>query len=93
MLKINQSDKHEINLNFFTIMQKLGSGSFASVYLVCPKNLRIIPGTVPDQLYAMKVLEKKNIIEQNLARYAATERNILCVAGRNNFIIGLDYAF
>jgi len=41
----------------------------------------------------MKVLEKKNIIEQKLARYAATERNVLCVSGRNDFIVGLDFAF
>lgn len=94
VLKINQGDKHEINLNYFTIMQKLGQGSFASVYLVCPKSMRSLnPDKVPEQLYAMKVLEKKNIIEQNLARYAATERNVLCVAGRNDFIVGLDFAF
>lgn len=48
---------------------------------------------LPDTLYAMKVLEKKRVLQENLARYALTERNVLNIAGRHNLIVGLDYAF
>jgi len=41
----------------------------------------------------MKVLEKSNVLRENLARYTITERNVLSVAGRHPFIVGLDYAF
>ena len=41
----------------------------------------------------MKVLEKKRVLQENLARYALTERNVLNIAGRHNLIVGLDFAF
>lgn len=44
-------------------------------------------------MYAMKILEKEKIIQQNLARYALTERNVLSVAGRHELVVGLDFAF
>jgi hypothetical protein len=41
----------------------------------------------------MKALEKEGILKQNLARYAITERNVLTVAGKHRFIVGLKFAF
>ena len=41
----------------------------------------------------MKILEKEKIIQQNLARYALTERNVLSIAGRHDLIVGLEFAF
>ena len=74
----------------FKIVDRLGNGAFGTVYLVTmkkpPKNQ-----SVP--YYAMKTLEKESVLKQNLARYALTERNVLSVAGKHQFIVGLDFAF
>jgi serine/threonine protein kinase len=52
-------------------VEKLGKGSFGSVYLVKKKD---DPSGTP---YAMKILEKDKVLAQNLVRYAKTERNVL----------------
>ena len=78
--------------NFLPIM-KLGQGSFGQVYLVDKVN--IING---DQMfptgkqYAMKILNKKQIMGNNLVKYAKTERDVLTYT-RHPFIVGLKYAF
>ena len=61
-----------INLQSFTLIERLGKGSFGSVYLVEKKSTK--------KIYAMKVLEKEKVLKQNLVRYAMTERNVLCLA-------------
>lgn len=73
-----------INLSSFNIMDRLGKGSFGSVYLVEKKTSRMV--------YAMKVLEKSKVLKQNLVRYAMTERNVLCLA-QHPFIVSLNFAF
>jgi len=42
--------------------------------------------------YAMKILNKKQIMGQNLVRYAKTERDVLSYT-KHPFIVGLKYAF
>lgn len=66
------------------MIDRLGKGSFGSVYLVEKKNTNFI--------YAMKVLEKSKVLKQNLVRYAMTERNVLCLAA-HPFIVSLNFAF
>jgi len=44
------------------------------------------------RFYAMKVLQKDRIINQNLVRYAKTERNILSIMN-HPFIVKLNFAF
>jgi serine/threonine protein kinase len=61
----------------------LGKGSFGEVYLV------IDPF---GKYHAMKILQKKKIMGQNLVRYAKTERDILSYT-THPFIVGLNYAF
>lgn len=92
-IQVRQSVKQEINIDYFKILDKLGNGAFGYVYCVCPKKLFKNPLKLPNQLYAMKILEKEKVIQQNLARYALTERNVLSIAGRHPLIVGLDYAF
>lgn len=76
---------HErLSSSSFEAIQVLGRGSFGEVYLV----KMITTG----KLYAMKVLRKEKIIEQNLVKYAMVERNILSTI-RHPFIIKLNYAF
>ncbi len=45
------------------------------------------------QLLAMKVLSKKRVKQQNLKKYALTERNVMGLMGKHPFIVELRYAF
>jgi serine/threonine protein kinase len=73
-----------VGLTSFNVIERLGKGSFGSVYLVEKKSSK--------SMYAMKVLEKSKVLKQNLVRYAMTERNVLCLAA-HPFIVSLNYAF
>ena len=73
---------------------KLGQGSFGVVYLV--EKLRF-EGTSTEpvktsKFFAMKILNKKQILGQNLVKYAKTERDVLTYT-KHPFIVGLRYAF
>ena len=48
--------------------------------------------TSSKKLYAMKVLSKSKIKQQNLIKYALTERNVMSVM-QHPFIVRLRYAF
>ena len=43
-------------------------------------------------VFAMKVLDKAKIFEQQLTKYAKTERDVLTYT-HHPFIVGLKYAF
>ena len=45
-----------------------------------------------EKLYAMKIMNKKQIMGNNLVRYAKTERDVLSYT-KHPFIVGLKYAF
>jgi serine/threonine protein kinase len=72
----------KVGLNDFEVIEQLGKGSFGSVYLVRKK------GEDSKKYYAMKILEKKKVLSDNLMRYAKTERNVLSLAD-HQFIVGL----
>ena len=78
--------------NFFPVM-KLGQGSFGQVYLVDkilfrPDGTQINTG----KQYAMKILNKKQILGNNLVKYAKTERDVMSYT-KHPFIIEFKYAF
>ena len=70
----SSNSKDKLSLESFEIIEKLGKGSFGSVFLVKKKD------DPSETLFAMKVLEKDKVLAQNLIRYAKTERNVLCLA-------------
>jgi serine/threonine protein kinase len=63
----------------------LGTGSFGEVFLIERKQDK--------KLLAMKVLSKRKVRDQNLHRYALTERNVMASMGDHPFIVRLQYAF
>lgn len=78
--------KGKLGPSDFEVIEQLGKGSFGSVYLV-RKN-----GEDANKYYAMKILEKKKVLSDNLLRYAKTERNVLSLAS-HQFVVGLNFAF
>ena len=79
----NKSSK-KITPNDFICLGQIGKGSFDEVFLV--------KKTDSSKLYAMKVLSKEKIFNQNLLKNAMTERNVLSVSN-HSFIVKLNYAF
>ena len=80
----NSIDKEIISPTSFVCLAKLGKGSFGEVYLVQKINTK--------QKFAMKVLRKDRILNNNLMKYAIVERNVLSLSN-NPFIVKLNYAF
>jgi serine/threonine protein kinase len=78
--------------NFLPIL-KLGQGSFGQVYLVEKITIGKDGSHTPTgKQYAMKILNKKQILGQNLVKYAKTERDVLSYT-KHPYIVGLKYAF
>lgn len=74
----------KVGLDDFETRSLLGKGSFAKVVLVQSK--------LDNQLYAMKILKKKEISMRNEQQHILSERNILADT-RNPFIVALKFAF
>jgi len=81
--QINES-LNKKRLRDFEKIKLLGRGSVGHVFLVRLK------GT--DQLYAMKVLEKQEMINKNKVKRVLTEREVLATAD-HPFIVTLYYSF
>lgn len=74
----------KVTLDDFEKLKVIGQGSFGQVLLVKKKG--------SDSVYAMKVLDKKNIIERNEANHAKTEKNVLQKLV-HPFFVNLHYSF
>ena len=75
----NDGSQPRIGPEQFVAHQLLGTGSFGEVFLVERAQDR--------KLLAMKVLSKRKIKQQNLKKYAITERNVMCTMGEHPFIV------
>eukprot|EP00968_Pinguiococcus_pyrenoidosus_P023831 scaffold4058_cov257-Pinguiococcus_pyrenoidosus.AAC.11 len=73
-----------VGLDSFKLLKVIGKGSFGKVFLVREKQ--------GQQIYAMKVLRKANIIRRNQVEHTKTERSVLGYI-RHPFIVGLNMAF
>lgn len=71
-------------LDSFKMIKVIGKGSFGKVFLVKEKQT--------NEMYALKVLKKDNIIKRNQVEHTRTERNVLGYVN-HPFIVGLKMAF
>lgn len=77
----------------FKAISKLGQGSFGIVYLVEKLKIDAKGKVTPtNKFYALKLLAKKQIMGQNLVKYAKAERDVMTIT-THPFSIGLKYAF
>ena len=88
--------KEEYELSDFKIKVKLGKGAFGNVYLVELADPRLngaFSNGQEQMTFAMKVIDKATIFQQQLTKYAKTERDILAHFTENNFLVKLYFAF
>lgn len=71
-------------LDSFKMIKVIGKGSFGKVFLV--REIRT------NEMFALKVLKKDNIIKRNQVEHTRTERSVLGYV-RHPFIVGLSMAF
>lgn len=72
------------SLNSFKMIKVIGKGSFGKVFLVREKQT--------NEMFALKVLKKDNIIKRNQVEHTKTERSVLGYV-KHPFIVGLNMAF
>lgn len=72
------------SLNDFELLTVLGKGAFGKVFLVRERHL--------DQLFAMKVLKKKEIIRRKQVEHTLTERDLMGTI-HHPFIVELKFSF
>lgn len=81
---IVEETAQKIGPESFVAHQLLGTGSFGEVFLV--------ERITDKKLFAMKVLNKAKIKQQNLIKYVITERNVMATMN-HPFIVRLRYSF
>eukprot|EP00826_Nyctotherus_ovalis_P017466 TRINITY_DN1514_c0_g1_i4.p1 TRINITY_DN1514_c0_g1~~TRINITY_DN1514_c0_g1_i4.p1 ORF type:complete len:439 (-),score=122.67 TRINITY_DN1514_c0_g1_i4:292-1608(-) len=78
------SEKEQIGPQSFMAHKLLGKGSFGEVYLVEKLG--------SSSFYAMKVIKKEKIMNENLVKYVITERRVMSEIS-HPFIVKLHFAF
>jgi serine/threonine protein kinase len=81
--RTNEADTSQIE-----VLRVLGTGAFGTVYLVRKKG-----GADDGRLYAMKVLEKASVIQEDVTEDAVIERRVLEAVRHHPFLITLHYVF
>lgn len=79
--------KKQYGPNDFEVLRLVGKGTFGKVYQVRKKDTT--------QIYAMKVLSKKAIVQKREIAHTISERNILVrtSSSESSFIVGLKFSF
>lgn len=78
------SDGKQLTENDFEIIKVLGRGAFGKVILTQKKD--------DGELYAVKIMNKGDVIEKNQIEQIKTEKDIL-ERVRHPFLVGLEYCF
>lgn len=69
----------------FSLLKVIGKGSFGKVLLAKHKRT--------DQMYAIKVMDKELIIEQDAVERIMSEHSVLLGNEAHPFLVGLHYSF
>jgi serine/threonine protein kinase len=82
-----RTEKRHYGPEDFSILKLIGKGTFGQVYQVRKKDTR--------RIYAMKVLQKKVIVQKKEVAHTVGERNILVrtAMADSPFIVGLKFSF
>jgi serine/threonine protein kinase len=81
------TNPRKVNVNDFELLQVLGKGSFGKVVLASKRT-----GRDEGTLYAMKILNKQNVVNKKQVEHTLTERSVLGKMS-HPFIVKLHYAF
>lgn len=79
-----RADDKATTLSDFAIKKMIGEGSYGKVYLIEKRDQ-------PGQVYAMKVIEKHELLEDGI-ECAELEAQLLA-EGDHPFLMGMDYVF
>lgn len=86
-ISFERTDKRHYGPEDFQILKLIGKGTFGQVYQVRKKDTK--------RIYAMKVLQKKVIVQKKEVAHTVGERNILVRTAMTDspFIVGLKFSF
>ena len=82
--RAGQLKKNRPSIKDFEIIKLISRGAFGKVFLA--------KKCTTQDLYAIKVLKKKDMIKKNMVNHVLAERKVLAVA-RNNFVVKMYFAF
>lgn len=86
-ISFQRTEKRHYGPDDFQILKLIGKGTFGQVYQVRKKDTK--------RIYAMKVLQKKVIVQKKEVAHTVGERNILVrtATADSPFIVGLKFSF
>lgn len=85
LMNLGPSEKKHARPSDFEFLKVIGKGSFGKVLLAKHKQ--------EQKIYAVKVLQKSQIVRRNEVKHIMAERNVLLKSVQHPFLVGLHYSF